>query len=463
VFRNRFTDASPDGQENTMQPASAATAIRGTALTFTDDPFRVGGEASARVESDALIVMQGGRITAFGAYDETRHALPDGAPVTTYDDALILPGFIDTHVHYPQTQVIGAGGKQLLDWLNEYTFVAEQQFADPAHAHDVAKVFLRECARAGTTSAMVYCTVHPQSVDAFFEEAAAIDARMIAGKVLMDRNAPPALLDTPKKGYDDSRALIERWHGKGRNLYCITPRFAATSTPEQMEMAGALWKAFPDTYLQSHIAENPREVDWVKALYPERNGYLDTYDHYGQLGPRAVYGHGIYLTEGELARCHETGTAIAHCPTSNLFLGSGCLDLEKLQRADRPVRVGLASDIGAGTSFSPLQTMNEAYKVAQLNGHALSAWHAFYLATRGAARALYLDDRIGSIAPGHEADLVVLDLRSTPLIDFRMRYCNSIEEALFVQMTLGDDRATRATYVAGACVYDRERASRHSF
>ncbi|HKE47855.1 MAG TPA: guanine deaminase [Rhodanobacteraceae bacterium] len=446
-----------------MPSTSGFTALRGTALTFTDDPFQVGGEASAHVESDALVLMQDGRIAAFGAYDAIKDQIPAGTAVTSYANALILPGFIDTHVHYPQTGIIGSYGRQLIDWLDDYTYVAEQRFADAAHAREVAKMFLRECVRAGTTSAMVFCTVHPQSVDAFFEEAAAIGARMIAGKVLMDRNAPAALLDTPQRGYDESKALIRRWHGKERLSYAITPRFAATSSPGQMEIAGALWKEHPDTYLQSHVSENLREIAWIRTLYPERRGYLDVYDHYGQLGPRAVYGHGVHLTEEELARCHETGTAIAHCPTSNLFLGSGCLDVANVRRADRPVRVGLATDIGAGTSFSALQTMSEAYKVAQLKGQSPSAWHAFYLATRGAAEALYLDDTIGSIAPGYEADLVVLDLRSTALIDFRMRSCNSLEEALFVQMTLGDDRATRATYVAGRCVYDRERATPHAF
>lgn len=445
------------------EPVPVCTAVRGAALTFTGNPFQVGGEQSARHESDALIIMRDGRITAFGDYAVTRHLLPEGAPVTAYPDALILPGFIDTHVHYPQTQIIGAYGKQLIDWLNNYTFIAEQQFASPQHGHDVAKVFLRECVRAGTTTAMVYCTVHPQSVEAFFTEAEKINARMIAGKVLMDRNAPPALLDTPQSGYDQSKALLRKWHKRGRQLYAITPRFAPTSSTEQMQMAGALWKEYPDAYLQSHVSENLGEVAWAKALYPERSGYLDVYGHYGLLGPRAVYGHGIHLTESELARCHETGTAIAHCPTSNLFLGSGCLNVENLQRADRPVRVGLATDLGAGTSFSQLQTMNEAYKTAQLNGNALSAWHAFYLATRGAAAALYLDDSIGSLAPGFEADLVVLDLKSTPIIDYRMRYCQSFEESLFIQMTMADDRATRATYIAGKRVYDRDRAQTHTF
>ncbi|HKP66229.1 MAG TPA: guanine deaminase, partial [Casimicrobiaceae bacterium] len=249
-----------------MPPTSGFTALRGTALTFKDDPFQVGGEASAHVESDALVLMQDGRIAAFGAFDALKDQLPAGTVVTSYEDALILPGFVDTHVHYPQTGIIGSYGRQLIDWLDDYTYVAEQRFADAAHAREIAKAFLRECVRAGTTSAMVYCTVHPQSVDAFFEEAEAIGARMIAGKVLMDRNAPAALLDTPQLGYDESKALIRRWHGKNRLRYAITPRFAATSSPAQMEITGALWKEHPDAYLQSHVAENLREIEWIRTL-----------------------------------------------------------------------------------------------------------------------------------------------------------------------------------------------------
>lgn len=442
---------------------SGTTAIRGSALSFSANPFIDGGETSTVYEPDALIILREGKISAVGDYAATRHLLPEGAPVATYPDALILPGFIDTHVHYPQTGIIGAYGSQLLDWLDTYTFPAEQRFASEAHGVETATQFLRECVRAGTTTAMVYCTVHPQSVDAFFGVAEKINARMIAGKVLMDRHAPEVLLDTPQSGYDQSKALLRRWHTRGRQLYCITPRFAPSSSPQQLEMAGALWQEFPDAYLQSHVSETRDEVAWAGQLFPERNGYLDIYAHYGLLGPRAVYGHGVHLTDSELARCHASGTAIAHCPTSNLFLGSGCLNVHRLQHASRPVRVGLASDIGAGTSFSALQTMNEAYKAAQSHGNALSAWQAFYLATRGAAHALYLDDRIGSIAPGYEADLVVLDLKSTALIAYRMQFCRSLEEALFVQMTLGDDRATRATYIAGQLVYDRDRSDTHTF
>jgi guanine deaminase len=316
-------------------------------------------------------------------------------------------------------------------------------------------VFLKECLRAGTTTSTVYCTVHPQSVDAFFEEAQALDMRMIAGKVLMDRNAPDALTDTLNQGYDESRALIGKWHGKGRLLYCVTPRFAATSSPGQMEMTGALWQEHKGTYLQSHVSENRGEVAWVKELYPDRKGYLDVYGHYQQLGPRAIYGHGIWLDEAELQRCHDTGTALAHCPTSNLFLGSGLFNLKNAKKPGRPVLVGLGTDLGGGTSFSMLQTLNETYKVAQLNGNKLSAGQAFYFATRGTAQALYLENQIGSIGVGLEADVIVLDLKSTPIIEYRMRYCDDLEEALFVQMTMGDDRAVLATYIAGKLAYSR--------
>lgn len=431
-------------------------AIRGPVLTYTGDAFRDGLESTMRYEPDAIVAMAGGKITHFGPASEVRAQLPEGTVVKEYGkDTLIMAGFIDCHVHYPQTQIIGSFGEQLIDWLDKYTFIAEQQFADKNHAQEVARVFLRECLRAGTTTAAVYCTVHPQSVDAFFEESQKLGTRMIAGKVLMDRNAPEALTDTAQKGYDESSALIAKWHGQGRNLYAVTPRFAASSTREQMEMAGALWHEHPGTYLQSHVSENRSEVAWVKELYPDRSGYLDVYDHYRQLGPRSIYGHGIWLTEQELQRCHETGTAIAHCPTSNQFLGSGLFNLANAKSAARPVRVGLATDIGAGTSFSMLQTLNEAYKVAQLSGNTLSAGHAFYLATRGTAKALYLEDRIGSVDVGMEADVIVLDLKPTPLIEFRMRYCRDIHEALFILMTMGDERAVLETYVAGRASLER--------
>jgi guanine deaminase len=426
------------------------TALRGPALTFTGDPFVIGVDAAMRYESDAIIGMAGGKITHFGPAVEVRRDLPPGTHIEEYGrDALILPGFIDCHVHYPQTQIIGAYGEQLLDWLNKYTFVAEQQFASIEHARAVAEIFLDECLRNGTTTVATFCTVHAHSVDAFFEAAERRGMRVIAGKCLMDRNAPEALRDTARRGHDESKALIARWHGRGRALYAITPRFAPTSTVEQMELAGALWKEHPGTYLQSHVSENRAEVEYARSVYPERSGYLDIYDHYGQLGPRAIYGHGIWLTDAEMARMHESGTAIAHCPTSNMFLGSGLFDMRRAKQAGRQVRVGLATDVGAGTTLSMLQTMGAAYKVAQLAGGSLSAPLAFYLATRGAAQALYLEDKIGSIAVGMEADLVVLNMKSTPLIEFRMQHCELLEEALFVQITMADERAVRDSFVTG--------------
>jgi len=436
----------------------AATAIRGPVLTYTGDPFRDGLDRTMVYESDAVVAMADGRITHFGPADTVLPQLPAGIEVKNYGrDALISAGFIDCHVHFPQVPMIAAYGAQLLDWLNAYTFPTEQKYADKAFARSVAKVFLRENLRNGITSGCVYCTVYPQSVDALFEEAEALGMRLAAGKVMMDRNAPEALRDTAKTGYDDSKALIAKWHNRGRLLYAITPRYAATSTREQLEAAGALCREHPDCYLQTHVSENLREVAWVKELFPERSGYLDVYDHYALCRPRAVFGHGIHLTDDEMQTMHRTGSAIAHCPTSNFFLGSGFFDIGGAVRKERPVRVGLGTDLGAGTSFSILATLNEAYKAAQLNGTALSAGHAYYVATRGSAQAMYLDDRIGSIAPGMEADIVVLDMKSTPVIDYRMQFAKNFEEALFIQMMLGDDRAVQATYVAGRLLYSRER------
>jgi guanine deaminase len=434
------------------------TAIRGPVLTYTGDPFKSGLETTMRYEPDALVAMDGGLITHFGSASEIEPLLPPGTGVTNYGtNALISAGFIDSHVHYPQTPMIAAYGAQLLDWLNTHTFPVERKYSDKEFARSVARVFLQETLRNGITSACVYCTVHPQSVDALFEEAEVLGMRLAAGKVMMDRNAPDDLRDTPQRGYDDSKALIAKWHNRGRLMYAITPRFAATSSREQLEATGALCREHPDCFMQTHVSENRQEVAWIKELFPERNGYLDVYDHYSLCRPRAVFGHGVHLTDDEMQVMHRTGSAIAHCPTSNFFLGSGFFNIARAMQPDRPVRVGLGTDVGAGTSFSILATLHEAYKAAQLHGHALSAGHAYYVATRGTAQAMYLDDRIGSIAPGMEADLVVLDMKSTPLIDYRMQFARDFGEALFIQMMLGDDRAVQATYVAGQPVYRRDR------
>ena len=437
--------------------SARAKAIRGPVLTYTGDPFRSGLAQTMVHESDAVVVMADGMITHFGPADRILAQLPAGTAVKNYGkDSLISAGFIDSHVHFPQTPMIAAYGGQLLDWLNTYTYPTEQKYADKEFARSVAKVFLWENLRNGITCGCVYCTVYPQSVDALFEEAEKLGMRLAAGKVMMDRNAPEKLLDTPKTGYDDSKALIGKWHNRGRLLYAITPRFAPTSTREQLEAAGALCNEHPECYMQTHVSENKAEVAWVKELFPERKDYLDVYDHYSLCRPRAVFGHGIHLGDDEMQVMHRTGSAVAHCPTSNFFLGSGAFDIRRAMQKEQPVRVGLGTDLGAGTSFSILATLNEAYKAAQLNGYALSAGHAYYLATRGTAHAMYLDDKIGSIAPGMEADIVVLNMKSTPIIEYRMQFAKDFEEALFIQMMLGDDRAVQATYVAGELRYSSD-------
>jgi guanine deaminase len=442
--------------------SAKSTVIRGPVLTYTGDPFKSGLDHTMVYESDGIVVIANGLITHFGPADRIRPQLPPGTQIKDYGkDSLISAGFIDSHVHFPQTCMIAAYGEQLLNWINKYAFPTELKYSDKEFARSVAKVFLQENLRNGITCGCIYCTVYPQSVDALFEEAEKLGMRLAAGKVLMDRNAPEQLLDTPKTGYDESKALIKKWHNRGRLLYAITPRCAPTSTREQLEATGALCKEHPECYMQTHVSENKGEVAWAKELFPERVGYLDIYDRYSLCRPRAVFGHGIHLTDDEMQVMHRTGSAIAHCPTSNFFLGSGFFNIQRAIQKERPVRVGLGTDLGAGTSFSILATLNEAYKAAQLNSYALSACHAYYVATRGTAHAMYLEDKIGSIAPGMEADLIVLDMKSTPIIGYRMQFANDFEEALFIQMTLGDDRAVQATYVAGELKYNRSNQHRH--
>ncbi|MEK0082400.1 guanine deaminase [Benzoatithermus flavus] len=429
-------------------------AVRGRVLTFLDDPALVGPKASHRYLADGVVAIRDGRIAAVGSADEVLATLPADTPVDHHPDHLVLPGLIDTHIHYPQSRVIASYGAQLLEWLQKYTFVEEQKLKDPAHAAAVATFFLDELFRNGTTTAVVYCTVHPESVEAFFAESHRRNARMIAGKVMMDRGAPAGLLDTAERGYRESKELLQRWHGIGRQLYAITPRFAITSTEAQLEAAGALVREHSDAWLQTHLSENLAEIALAKELFPWARSYTDIYDRYGLLGPRSLFGHCIHLGEDELARLSATGSVAVFCPTSNLFIGSGLFDMAKLRDAARPVRVSLATDVGGGTSYSMLRTAAEAYKVLQLRRQNLPALDAFYLMTLGNARALGLDDRIGALRPGHEADLVVLDARATPAMAHRMESVRGdLAEELFVLMTLGDDRAVRATYVAGEKVH----------
>ncbi|MGP0174160.1 guanine deaminase [Pseudomonas sp. NCHU5208] len=428
-------------------------AYRAAILHSLADPTQVGVERSYQYFEDGILLIENGQVAEVGAATELLPKLAS-MEIQHYPDALITPGFIDTHVHYPQTGMIASYGEQLLDWLNTYTFPTERQFADKAHASEVAAIFLKELLRNGTTTALVFGTVHPQSMDAFFEQAAKLDLRMIAGKVLMDRNAPDYLCDTAESGYAESKALIERWHGKGRLHYAVTPRFAPTSTPEQLELAGKLLCEYPNLYLHTHLSENRQEIEWVKALFPERQGYLDVYHHHGLTGPRAVFAHGVHLCDEECQRLAETGSAVAFCPTSNLFLGSGLFDLNKLER--HGVRVGLGTDVGAGTSFSQLQSLNEAYKVMQLQGNKLDPFKSLYLATLGGAHALYLDERLGNFLPGKDADFIVLDYHATPLLRYRMQQARSLEERLFALTMLGDDRAVRETFAAGVSVHQRD-------
>ena len=433
--------------------------IRGAFLDFIDDPFYVSEAESVRYVADGLLVLADGKVEAFGAYGDLCAEYGEIA-ITHYPNRLIMPGFIDTHIHYPQTGMIAAYGEQLLEWLNQYTFPTEQKFKDKAYARNVAEIFLDELLRNGTTTALVFACVFPQSVDAFFEAAEGRNLCMIAGKVMMDRNAPAALCDTAESSYQETKALIQKWHRRGRLRYAVTPRFAITSTDEQLRLAGQLLQEFPDVYLHTHVSENVDEVAWVKELFPDCQGYLDTYAQAGLVKERSIFAHGVHLSDGEFQRLSEAGAAIAFCPTSNLFLGSGLFKIEQAKSTEYPVKVGLGTDVGAGTSFSLLQTANEAYKVAQLRHQTLSPFKALFLATLGGARALYLDDTIGNFDLGKAADFIVLDPRATPLMAFRNapdtpRDLTELADRVFSLVMMGDDRVVQATYILGELAHER--------
>jgi guanine deaminase len=423
------------------------TLLRGRVLTFVSEPESLNDESAYKFHEDGAVLVRDGLIASAGDYANVVAAASGEVHHIDHRPHLILPGFIDTHIHFPQTQVIASWGAQLLDWLSIYTFPEEAKYSDPAHCQRMARKFFDALAAHGTTSAVTFCSVHKTSAEAFFEEAARRDLRMIAGKVMMDRNAPESVCDTPQSSYDDTKALIEKWHGKGRAHYAITPRFAITSTPEQLEMAQALAGEHPECYVQTHLSENKDEIEYTLKLYPDARDYLDVYEHYGLLGPRSLFGHSIHLSKRERAAMADTGSVAVFCPTSNLFLGSGLYDEAGL-RADG-VRTAISTDVGGGTNYSMLRTLDEGYKILQLRGQKLDPFKAFYWVTLGNALALSLEEKIGTLEPETEADIVVLNARATPAMELRMETVQTLAEELFLLQTLGDDRAVVQTYAAG--------------
>ena len=436
--------------------ASVVRAFRAKILHFTGMPDPLTG-AGIEYFDDGVLLVENGRVKALGDAQQMAQQGVDLRECEHFPDHLLMPGFIDSHIHYPQTSVIASYGEQLLDWLNNYTFPTELQFSDPEFAAVAADAFLKFLLQNGTTTAMVYTTVFAQSTQAFFSAAAKMNLRMIAGKVMMDRHAPPGLLDTPASSDSDCRKLIEQWHNQQRLSYALTPRFAPTSTPEQLAVTGQIYRDDPDLYLQTHLSENHQEIEWIKSLYPNARDYLDVYDHYGLLGPRSVFGHGIHLSDLEVERLAQTGSGIAFCPTSNLFLGSGLLDMARLEGAGVPV--SLATDVGGGTSFSQLRTLAEAYKVLQLQGQNLHSLKGFYMATLGNARALQLDHCIGNFEQGKEADFILINLGATPLQAMRQQHTKSLAEKLFALMTLGDEHNIARTYIMGKLAFERKEAA----
>jgi guanine deaminase len=422
---------------------------RARIFTPVGDPFANGVEASYRWYEDGhLAVDDDGRIASIGNWSEA----PAG-DLVDYSAKLITPGFIDTHLHAPQLEMIGSYGGHLLEWLNRYTFPTERKFKDPVHARRVAQSFYDELLRNGTLTALVFSTIHREATDIFFEEAERRGFRGIIGKTMMDRHAPEYLLDkTPQQSYDESRTLLQKWHGRGLLRYAITPRFAPTSTEGLLECAGQLKREFPDAWVHTHISENRNEVRWVQELFADAE-YADVYDHYGLLGEKTVLAHGVWLTPEELDLIARRGARIAHCPNSNLFLGSGLFPLHSVLEAN--VIVGLGSDIGAGTTPSFFNAMSDAYKVQQVQGVSLSPFHLWYLATLGGARALTLDAETGSLEAGKSADFLVLDPQATPLLTVRTRHASSLEDLLAGLIFMGDDRAVERSVIAGRIVSER--------
>ena len=424
----------------------ALNLLLGQTLGFTGNPFQKPWQEVTQHRHDGAVLLKDGHILAVGA----RAALAAGYPqanIFDYGKDLIVPGFVDAHVHYPQTAIIASWGKRLIDWLNTYTFPEEIRFSDPDYATEIAERYLDIALSHGTTTMASYCTSAPSSVTSYFEAASKRSMRVVGGKTCMDRNAPDGLVDTAQRAYDESKALIDIWHGKGRAVYAITPRFSPTSTPEQLYALGELWVERPDCLMQTHLSEQTEEIAWVRELFPNTQDYLDTYAKHGLLGARGVYGHSVHLEPREVDQLAEIGASVVHCPTSNMFIGSGLFDLIGLAHAK--VGLGLASDIGGGSNFSMLRTMAAAYEVAQLRGMATHPAQLMWLASEGSAKTLHLQGKVGHLGPGAEADLCVLDLSSTQAIEQRGCNASNFWEVLFPTIMMGDDRAVRQVWVAG--------------
>ncbi|WP_062111042.1 guanine deaminase [Aureimonas sp. AU40] len=434
-------------------PQGGTLALRARVLSYEVQHLDPRQTPAARFIEDGLVVVRDGSIEAVGEAGDLLPTLSPDLSVTDYRPFLLTAGFIDPHLHMPQTQVIASYGTELMEWLAKYTFPEESRYSDPAVADAAAQFLLHELLRNGTTTAVAFCTSHPQSAESFFAESARLGLRMIGGKVMMDRNAPPALTDTPERAHDETLALVQRWHGAGRLEVALSPRFAPTSSEAQLEVAGALAEAHPDMAIQTHLSENLGEIAFVKELFPWAEDYTAVYERYGLVRRRALFGHCIHLSERERAALADHQATAVFCPTSNLFLGSGLFDRDAALAAG--LRMGLATDIGGGTSYSMLQTAGEGYKVLALRGQRLPGHAAFYMMTAGNADAIGFGHRIGQVAPGFEADLTLLDARATPALRQRAERIETLEEELFALATLGDDRCVVATYAAGRRLHAR--------
>lgn len=440
---------------------SPLKAIRGQMITFNEDPFLIEDESRCYdYFTDGIVVMQDGRILAAGDYASIAPLYPELMDIDTYKDCIILPGMVDCHVHYVQSPMIGSFGDTLLKWLNQYTFPTEMRFADKQFADTVARQFFRQILSKGTTTANVFSTTYRDSVDALFEESERYNTRIITGKVLQDSNLPEKLRDkSAEESVQTASDLLEKWHNRGRQMYAVIPRFAPTSTPTQLKLAGELYQAHvgDGVYMHTHLDEAEDEIEWALSLFPKAKNYTDIYRHFNLLGNHSVLAHCCMLKEEEWQTLHDYGCGVAHCPSSNLFLGDGMFKFWECKKSERPVNMGVGTDVGAGTNFSLPRQLNEAYKVGMLGKQSIGALKSFYMATKGGAQVLGLEDRIGSLKPGYEADVTVLDLTPNEFLEWRMQFNDFILDRLFILQTLAPDNMARATYIAGKKVFDRDR------